>query len=40
MHTLMYLGGRQPWRTLAYGVGLACLLGLAGLIGAALLAIG
>lgn len=39
MHTLMYLGGRQPWRTLAYGVGLACLLGLAGLIGAALLAI-
>ncbi|QHG23635.1 MAPEG family protein [Pseudomonas sp. DTU12.1] len=39
MHTLMYLGGRQPWRTLAYGVGLACLLGLAGLVGAALLPI-
>ncbi|NMZ41481.1 MAPEG family protein [Pseudomonas proteolytica] len=39
VHTLMYLGGRQPWRTLAYGAGLACLLGLAGLIGAALLAI-
>ena len=39
MHTLMYLGGRQPWRTLAYGAGLACLLGLAGLVGAALLPI-
>lgn len=39
LHTLMYLGRRQPWRTLAYGVGLACLLGLAGLIGAALLPI-
>lgn len=39
VHTLMYLGGRQPWRTLAYGAGLACLLGLAGLVGAALLPI-
>lgn len=39
LHTLLYLGRRQPWRTLAYGVGLACLLGLAGLIGAALLPI-
>ncbi|WP_421552868.1 MAPEG family protein [Pseudomonas yamanorum] len=33
MHTVMYLSGRQPWRTLAYGVGLICLLGLAGGIG-------
>lgn len=33
MHTVMYLRGRQPWRTLAYGVGLICLLGLAGGIG-------
>ena len=32
MHTLLYLGGRQPWRTLAYGVGVICLLGLAGMI--------
>ncbi|NMX85005.1 MAPEG family protein [Pseudomonas sp. WS 5010] len=39
LHTLLCLGRRQPWRTLAYGVGLACLLGLAGLIGAALLPI-
>ncbi len=39
MHTLMYLGGRQPWRTLAYGIGLGCLLGLAALVGAALLSI-
>lgn len=33
MHTVMYLSGRQPWRTVAYGVGLICLLGLAGGIG-------
>ena len=33
MHTVMYLRGRQPWRTIAYGVGLICLLGLAGGIG-------
>jgi glutathione S-transferase len=33
MHTVMYLSGRQPWRTVAYGVGLICLLGLAGAIG-------
>ncbi|MCF5104372.1 MAPEG family protein [Pseudomonas proteolytica] len=39
MHTLMYLGGRQPWRTLAYSAGLACLLGLAGLGGAGVLPI-
>ena len=32
MHTLMYLGGWQPWRTMAYGVGLACLLAMAGLV--------
>jgi len=36
-HTLMYLGGWQPWRTLSYFVALACLLVLAVLIGIALL---
>lgn len=39
IHTLMYLGGRQPWRTLAYGIGLGCLLGLAAMIGSVLLPI-
>jgi len=34
MHTLMYLGGWQPWRTIAYGLGLACLLAMAGLVAA------
>lgn len=33
VHTLMYLSCRQPWRTIAYGVGVVCLLGLAGLVG-------
>ena len=28
VHTLAYLRGWQPWRTLAYGVGVACLFGL------------
>lgn len=37
IHTLTYLGGWQPWRSLAYGVGLACLLVLAAMIGKALL---
>lgn len=32
LHTLMYLSARQPWRTLAYAVGLASLLQLAVLI--------
>lgn len=36
-HTLMYLGGWQPWRTLSYFVALVCLLVLAVLIGIALL---
>ena len=31
-HTLMYLGGWQPWRTLAYAVGMVCLFGLGGLV--------
>ncbi|MFJ2409118.1 MAPEG family protein [Pseudomonas sp. NPDC087814] len=39
MHTVMYLSGRQPWRTLAYGVGVLCLSGLAGLLGAGLITI-
>jgi glutathione S-transferase len=28
VHTLAYLMGWQPWRTLAYGAGVACLFGL------------
>jgi glutathione S-transferase len=36
MHTLMYLNGRQPWRTVAYCVGVACLCGLAGVLGLSL----
>ncbi|MFO2464414.1 MAPEG family protein [Pseudomonas sp. 15FMM2] len=37
VHTVMYLGGRQPWRTVAYGVGMMCLLGMAGMVGFELL---
>lgn len=32
LHTLAYLTGRQPWRTLSYAVGTLCLIGLAGSI--------
>ena len=32
LHTLMYLSARQPWRTLAYALGLVSLLHLAVLI--------
>lgn len=32
VHTLTYLAGRQPWRTLAYVLALICLLALAVLI--------
>ncbi|OCT32705.1 MAPEG family protein [Pseudomonas putida] len=32
LHTLMYLTGLQPWRTLSYGVGVMCLMGLAGTV--------
>ncbi len=28
VHTLAYLMGWQPWRTIAYGAGVICLLGL------------
>lgn len=28
LHTLAYLKGVQPWRTVLYGVGVLCLLGL------------
>ncbi|MEN5303569.1 MAPEG family protein [Pseudomonas sp. TWI628] len=28
LHTLAYLRGVQPWRTVFYGVGILCLLGL------------
>ena len=40
MHTLMYLGSWQPWRTVAYGVGLACLLVMAGLVAARIFSAG
>ncbi|QXI36876.1 MAPEG family protein [Pseudomonas xantholysinigenes] len=32
LHTVTYLAQLQPWRTLSYGVGVLCLLGLAGWI--------
>lgn len=32
VHTLMYLAGWQPWRTLAYGLGVACLFGLGAMV--------
>lgn len=28
-HSLTYLAGVQPWRTVSYGVGVVCLIGLA-----------
>lgn len=35
VHTLMYLFGLQPWRTIAYLVGIACLFGMSWAIVAA-----
>ena len=35
-HTLTYLARWQPWRTIAYAVGVGCLVGLAGMIVSAL----
>ncbi|MEN5147939.1 MAPEG family protein [Pseudomonas orientalis] len=32
LHTVTYLARWQPWRTLSYVVGIACLFGLAGII--------
>lgn len=32
LHTLAYLRGLQPWRTLCYGIGVVCLLGFCALI--------
>jgi glutathione S-transferase len=32
LHTLTYLAHWQPWRTIAYAVGVGCLVGLAGMI--------
>lgn len=37
LHTLAYLARLQPWRTLCYGVGTLCLLGLCGLVCVAVL---
>lgn len=28
LHTIFYLAGIQPWRTVAYGVGVVCLFGM------------
>ena len=33
LHTVLYLAGWQPWRTVAYAVGIVCLSGLAGMVG-------
>lgn len=32
VHTVAYLAGVQPWRTVSYGIGVVCLVGLAGLV--------
>ncbi|WP_045884068.1 MAPEG family protein [Pseudomonas chlororaphis] len=32
LHTLTYLAGVQPWRTLCYGIGILCLLGFCAII--------
>ena len=32
VHTLAYLARVQPWRTVSYGVGVVCLVGLAGVV--------
>lgn len=32
VHTVTYLAQWQPWRTLVYGVGVACLFGLGGML--------
>jgi glutathione S-transferase len=37
LHTLTYLARWQPWRTIAYAVGIGCLVGLAGMIVAVLI---
>ncbi len=31
-HTLCYLGQLQPWRTLSYGIGIGCLIGMSAMI--------
>ena len=40
LHTLTYLLGLQPWRTIAYAVGILCLLGMSWNIGAVLYGLG
>ena len=37
LHTLTYLLGLQPWRTISYGVGILCLFAMSWNIGAVLL---
>ncbi|OPA85711.1 glutathione metabolism protein [Pseudomonas fluorescens] len=32
VHTVTYLAQSQPWRTMAYGAGVACLFGLGGML--------
>lgn len=36
-HTAMYLAGWQPWRSMAYGAGMACLFGLGAMLVARLI---
>lgn len=33
LHTVCYLAGWQPWRTVTYAVGIVCLSGLGGMVG-------
>ncbi|NEO41543.1 MAG: MAPEG family protein [Moorea sp. SIOASIH] len=40
LHTLTYLLGIQPWRTVAYGVGILCLFAMSWNIGTVLLGLG
>ncbi|WP_043529980.1 MAPEG family protein [Litchfieldella xinjiangensis] len=37
LHTMFYLSALQPWRTIAYGVGIVCLFAMCAMIIAALL---
>ncbi|UZE21369.1 MAPEG family protein [Pseudomonas sp. B21-056] len=32
LHTVTYLASWQPWRTVSYGIGILCLIGLAGMV--------
>ncbi|MGY2258834.1 MAPEG family protein [Pseudomonas sp. SDO55104_S430] len=38
VHTVTFLAGWQPWRTIAYALGVGCLMGLAGMVVAGVVA--